>query len=422
MKTLNALSIRAALRVARKDIKVFLKERGTLLYLFVVPIVFIVGFSAATGVQRDPQLKAISLPVVNLDAGSGASLALLDALDQGDGIQCELYDEAQAKALLERKKIERVLTIPANYAVDLQAGQPVTLRLVNGPDASATKSEAVHRVVTGVAADLSLQTQLISSFRQMADMQAAASPDQQAFTAEIIVEQAQSQFERSRTEPLLSVEERWPQHLLEKDEDEINPLSVNVPGFAVLFIFLTAQTTAQSIYEEKRVGSWRRLLAAPISRATILVGKMAPNFVTGLVQTVVLFGAGALLSPALGFGSLTLGTDPLALVLVCLVVLLCSTSLGVLIAAVARTEGQISGLSQVVLWTFGFAGIWLDRIPLASPFDTISKLIPHYWANVAFQELFIRGQGLADIMPNLLALSGFTAAFLAIGLWRFRFR
>jgi len=422
MKTLNALSIRAALRVARKDIKVFLKERGTLLYLFVVPIVFIVGFSAATGVQRDPQLKAISLPVVNLDAGSGASLALLDALDQGDGIQCELYDEAQAKALLERKKIERVLTIPANYAVDLQAGQPVTLRLVNGPDASATKSEAVHRVVTGVAADLSLQTQLISSFRQMADMQAAASPDQQAFTAEIIVEQAQSQFERSRTEPLLSVEERWPQHLLEKDEDEINPLSVNVPGFAVLFIFLTAQTTAQSIYEEKRVGSWRRLLAAPISRATILVGKMAPNFVTGLVQTVVLFGAGALLSPALGFGSLTLGTDPLALVLVCLVVLLCSTSLGVLIAAVARTEGQISGLSQVVLWTFGFAGIWLDRIPLASPFDTISKLIPHYWANVAFQDLFIRGQGLADIMPNLLALSGFTAAFLAIGLWRFRFR
>jgi len=178
MKTLNALSIRAALRVARKDIKVFLKERGTLLYLFVVPIVFIVGFSAATGVQRDPQLKAISLPVVNLDAGSGASLALLDALDQGDGIQCELYDEAQAKALLERKKIERVLTIPANYAVDLQAGQPVTLRLVNGPDASATKSEAVHRVVTGVAADLSLQTQLIASFRQMADMQAGASPDQ----------------------------------------------------------------------------------------------------------------------------------------------------------------------------------------------------------------------------------------------------
>jgi ABC-2 type transport system permease protein len=197
---------------------------------------------------------------------------------------------------------------------------------------------------------------------------------------------------------------------------------VNVPGFAVLFIFLTAQTTAQSIYEEKKVGSFRRLLAAPIGRATILVGKMAPNLITGLVQIVVLFTTGALLSPSLGFGRMSLGNDPLALVLVCLLILLCSTSLGVLIAAVARTEGQISGLSAVVLWAFGFAGVWLGRIPLAFPFDTISQLIPHYWANMAFQDLFIRGQGLADVTPGLLALSGFTAAFLAIGLWRFRFR
>ena len=202
--------------MARKDIKVFLKERGTLLYLFVVPIVFIVGFSAVSGVRGEPQEKAITLPVVNLDAGSEASLALLDALNQGGGIECELYDEARAKALLERKRIKRVLTIPANYAADLQAGQPVTLRLVNAPDASVTKSEAVHRVVTGVAADLSLQTQLIASFRQMADMQAATSPEQQAFTAEIIVEQAQSQFARSRTEPLLGVQESWPAHLLRR--------------------------------------------------------------------------------------------------------------------------------------------------------------------------------------------------------------
>jgi ABC-2 type transport system permease protein len=118
---------------------------------------------------------------------------------------------------------------------------------------------------------------------------------------------------------------------------------------------------------------------------------------------------------------MALGNDPLALVLMCLIVLLCSTSLGVLIAAIARTEGQISGLSQVVLWAFGFAGIWLGRVPLTSLFDKISQLIPHYWANVAFLDLFVRGQGLADITPSLLALLGFTVAFFAIGLWRFDF-
>ena len=418
---MNGLKIPAALRVARKDIKLFLKERGTLLYLFVIPLVFVLGFSAASAGGGDPQEEALALPVVNLDAGSGASQTLLDALDQSGGIQCELYDEARAQAQLDKGKIIRVLTIPANYAADLQAGHAVTLRLVNAPDASGTTTEAVHRMVAGVAADLSLEAQLIASFRQMGDMQAAASPGQLSFPTEIIVEQAQSQFARSRTEPLLAVEESWPQHLLEGDEDDINPLSVTVPGFAVMFIFLTAQTTAQSIYEERKLGSFRRLLAAPIGKATILVGKMTPNFLVGLAQIVVIFGAGLFLLPALGFDPMTLGSDPLALILLCLVVVLCSTSLGVLIAAIARTEGQITGLSQVLLWVFGFAGILLVGIPVGSTLDTVSQLIPHYWANAAFMDLFVRGLGLADIIPSILVLLGFTVAFLAVGLWRFKF-
>ena len=418
---MNGLKIPAALRVARKDIKVLLKERGTLLILFVIPLVFVLGFSAASAGGGDPQEEAIPLPVVNLDAGSGASQTLLDALDQSGGVRCELYDEARAQAQLDKGKIDRVLTIPANYAADLQAGHPVTLRLVNAPNASGTRTEAVYRMVAGVAADLSLEAQLVASFRQMGDMQAAASPGQLSFPTEIIVEQAQSQFTRSRTEPLLAVEESWPQHLLEEDEDDISPLSVTVPGFAVMFIFLTAQTTAMSIYEEKKLGSFRRLLAAPIGKATILAGKMTPNFLVGLAQIVVIFGAGLFLLPALGVDPMTLGHDPLALVLLCLVVVLCSTSLGVLIAAIARTEGQITGLSQVVLWVFGFAGILLVGMPVSPTLDTVSQLIPHYWANAAFVDLFVRGQGLADIMPSILVLLGFTAAFLAVGLWRFKF-
>jgi ABC-2 type transport system permease protein len=419
---MNGLNIRAVVCVARKDIKIFLKERGTLLYLFVLPLLFILALGGASSVESTPKDEAIPLPVVNLDAGSEASQPLLDALNQSGAIQCEMVDEAEATSLLDRGKITRLLTIPANYGVDLESGRAVTLRLVNAADASVTKSEAVHRVVDGVTAGLSLQSQLISSFRQMADMQAAADQEQQAFTAEIIVEQAQSQFERSRTEPLLGLQEIWPEHLGEQDEEDVNPLSVYVPGFAVLFIFLTAQTTAQSIYEEKKTGSFRRLLAAPINRLTVLASKMTPNFISGLIQIVVLFGAGVYLFPLIGFDSMALGNDPLALVLLCLIVLLCSASLGVLIAGIARTEAQVSAVSQVVLWIFGFAAVWLDRIQLPSPFDSVGQLIPHTWANGAFLDLFVRGQGLADILPSILVLLGFTAVFFAVGLWRFDYR
>jgi ABC-2 type transport system permease protein len=416
---MSGFSIPATLSVAWKDIKIFLKERGSLVYLFIIPIIFILAFSSTGLVESSPKEQAITVPVVNLDAGSEASQVLLDALNQGGSIECKLYDEARAASLLEKGTINRILTIPANYGSDLEAGRHVTLRLVNGTDASTTKSEVVHRVVAGVTAGLSMETQLITSFRQLADMQAASTS--QAFPLDIAIEQARSQMARSQTEPLLGIEETWPAHLLGEDEEDINPLSVTVPGFAVLFIFLTAQRTAHAIYTEKKVGSFRRLLAAPISKAAILTGKMTPNLLIGLAQVIVLFGAAILLFPLLGFDRLTLGNDPLALAVVCLLVLLCSTSLGVLIAAVARTEGQISGLSHVLLWVFGFAAVMLVQMPTTSTIDTISKVIPHVWANSAFLDLFVRGKGLADIVPSILALSGFTVAFFAIGLWRFRF-
>ncbi len=418
---MKGMNIPVTLRVVLKDLKIFFIERGTVLNLFVIPIVFILAFSIGAGASTAPEFEAISLPVVNLDSGSQASQTLLEALDTGGGIQCELYDQAQAQALLDKEKINRVLTIPANYATDLQKGHQVTLRLVNSPTANTSKTEAVYRVVTGVAADLSMETQLIASFKQMGDMQAATSEEEQIFSTDIIVEQAQSQFERARTEPLLAVEESWPEALAAGDEQAFNPLSIYIPGFTVLFIFLTAQTTAQSIYVEKKTGSFRRLLAAPINKPTILVGKMVPNLIIGLVQIIVLFGTGVFVLPLFGFNRMVLGNDPLALVLICLIVLLCSTSLGILMAAIARTEGQISGLSSVVLWGFGFAGLWLNMMPDPGFFEPISKVIPHYWANLAFLDLFVRRKGLEDILPSILVLLGFTVLFFAIGLWRFDF-
>ncbi len=408
--------------IARKDVKIMLKERGMLLYLIVLPLLFILALGGTYGAVGTSEVAAIPLPVVNLDTGSDASQTLIQALNQGGGIQCELYQEAKARAAFNNGTIKRVLTIPADYAADLASGEVVTVQLVNASDASYTKSEAVYRMIAGVAADLSLQSQLISSFRQMADMQAGSSPEQQAFTAEIIIDQAQSQFERSRTEPLLGMREIWPQHLLEGDEKDVNPLNVYVPGFALLFIFLTAQATAQSIYEEKEIGSFRRLLAAPISKITVLLGKMVPNFITGLIQIVVLFGTGVYFFPMIGLDGMTLGNDFLAFVLICFVVLSCSASLGVLIAGVARTKAQISAFSQVILWIFGFAAIWMDKFAQISPFDVISKLIPHTWANGAFLDVFVRGQDMAEVMPSLLVLCGFTLGFFVVGFWRFDYR
>lgn len=195
-----------------------------------------------------------------------------------------------------------------------------------------------------------------------------------------------------------------------------------MPGFAVLFVFMTAQTTALSIYNEKKVGSFRRLLAAPISKVTLLGGKMLPNVITGILQIVVLFAFGVWGMRALGLKPVSLGNDYLALVLTLLLLVLCSTAMGILIAAIARTEGQIGGLSTLLLWGLGFlGGCFMPLFLLERFLKQLPMVVPHYWAKRALESLLIRGVGLADIGLELAALSGFIILFLAFGLWKFDF-
>jgi ABC-2 type transport system permease protein len=195
-----------------------------------------------------------------------------------------------------------------------------------------------------------------------------------------------------------------------------------VAGFAVMFAFLTAQATASSIFAEKKEGTFRRLLAAPLGNHNLLIGKMLPNFVIAITQMVVLVASSMVLLPLLGQEAPSLGNSVLGLILVTLLVALCSTSLGILLAAIARTESQIGGISTLFLWVAGLVGgAFIPAFVLGDFLNTIGKIVPHYWAIQAYTDLMVRGQGVTDILLELVILAGFSAVFFAIGLVRFSF-
>src|SRR5262249_20067627 len=70
-----------------------------------------------------------------------------------------------------------------------------------------------------------------------------------------------------------------------------------VPGNAVLFGFFIALTCALSFAEERRSGTWRRLLASPVSPWQLLAAKLVPYIALGSIQVGLLFAIGVL-----GFG------------------------------------------------------------------------------------------------------------------------
>jgi ABC-2 type transport system permease protein len=411
----------SALSIAFKDLQIFFQDRGAVIQLFLLPMLFIVVLSGALGeIGAGDEDAPILLPVVDLDAGAAAQ-TLLNGLDAAGGVSVELYDQEQAQSLLDEGELDRVLTIPASFSSDIADNRPVTLRLVSHSDADTEETEAVRLVVEGVAGDMSLESQILSSLQQMGDMQANAPEEYQVFTVERMQAQARGQFERAQTQPLVGVVQTVPG---QEGEREVDPDldEVVVPGFAVLFIFLTAQTTARSIYDEKKVGSFRRLLAAPMSKASLLAGKMLPNFITALVQTAVIFAFGVVGLDLLGLKAVTLGNDPLAVVLVAVLIALCSSALGIVIAAIARTENKIGGISTLLLWGMGIIGGSIFPLFALEDFlGSLPKIVPHYWANRALDNLMVREFGLADVTTEMGVLLGFTALFFAIGLWRFEF-
>ncbi|MEJ2563434.1 MAG: ABC transporter permease [Anaerolineales bacterium] len=411
-----------ALSIAFKDLQIFFKDRGAVFFLFLVPLFFVIAYSGvASAFGEEAEDVKIALPVVDLDGGE-ASAALLSGLNAAGGVETVQYDEAEAQTLLENEQIARLLTIPADFGANLARSVPVTLKLVNIPSANARQTEVVRLVVEGVARDLTLQNQIFTSLQQMGEMQAnAPAAFREAFSTERLQAQAQSQFENSRGRPLVTVVQTVP--AVEEEREETPNLGLlAVPGFAVLFVFLMAQTTARSIYDERKVGSFRRLMAAPLSKATLLTGKILPNFLTALIQIVVIFGFGAYGLKLMDFTPVPLGKDPLALALVAIVVALCSSSLGVVIAAIARTESQIGGISSLLLWGMGaIGGSIIPLFALETFLGPLPKIVPHYWANKAFENVMIRGLGLVDVLPQIGVLLGFTLLFLAIGVWRFDF-
>ncbi|MHB1450702.1 MAG: ABC transporter permease [Coriobacteriia bacterium] len=187
-------------------------------------------------------------------------------------------------------------------------------------------------------------------------------------------------------------------------------------GFTVWFILFMTFGSAGGILEEREQGTLRRLLVAPISRGTILSGKVLGTVLAASVQALVLVLVGAL-----AFG-VEWGRDPLGVVLVLGSYILAGTGLAVMISALVRTRDQMSGLSPLVSTGLAMLGGCLWPLEIVSPFmQTIAKLTPTGWAVIGLTDVVYRNQGVQAAVVPTLVLLGFAGVMLGIGVKMLKF-
>jgi ABC-2 type transport system permease protein len=179
------------------------------------------------------------------------------------------------------------------------------------------------------------------------------------------------------------------------------------PSMAIMFLSFGVTQGARTILQEERTGTLGRLLTTPTRAASILGGKLLSTYVAGLLQFTILVGASSLLF-GLSWGS------PLAVGALSLALVGAMTSLGTVMAAFARSEGQVNTWGVAVLLVFSaVSGNLMPRFGFPAWLKAIGLLTPNAWALEGFTKLGTGG-GLGDIWVELGALS--TMAVLLFGL------
>jgi ABC-2 type transport system permease protein len=118
---------------------------------------------------------------------------------------------------------------------------------------------------------------------------------------------------------------------------------------------------------------------------------------------------------------MTLGNGP-ALILVSLALAAAANGLGLLVAALGKSEAQVNSLSVLLAVTLAaLGGMMVPAFVMPGFMKTLSLFTPHAWALAGYHDAIIRGLGLREVLPETGVLLGFAALFFAGALWRFRF-
>ncbi len=429
--------IRQILATTWKDLKILLKDFGGLAQLFLMPTMFIFVMTLALGglFSRGGD-NPIEILVVNDDTGTiGAQV--VEGLQATEGFAVETewdgaaLTRASAEALIADQKRSIAVIIPADFSDTIQNSvfdtptdetpQKAQIDLVVDPALSSQFVGPVKGTLTGLSQQ-ALMTGVaprgIDLFLDQIDQTAGASLP--AEDRESLREQAlRSTAGGGITGSVVEVVQMQPAGM--EIEQFPNSVQQYVPGWTLFGVFFISQTLATSLLEEKKVGTFRRLLVAPMSRAALLLGKLTPFLIVNLVQIVLMFAVGVFIMPLVGAPKLELGSHPEALILISLAASLAATGLGLLIAALAKTAEQISGLGSLLVVTMAaLGGVMVPRYIMPDFMQTVGLITPHAWALTAYQDVLVRGYDVARILPEVAALMGFAVVFFGVALWRFK--
>jgi ABC-2 type transport system permease protein len=197
---------------------------------------------------------------------------------------------------------------------------------------------------------------------------------------------------------------------------ELKSKNFIIPGLTgVIMMAICSIMTALSVSREKETGTLEQLISTPITSLELLLGKLLPYLVVGLVDLALVVGAGVLIFDVPFRGSY------MDLFVASFIFLIGSLSWGLFVSVVAKSQIQASQISVIsaFLPSFLLSGFIypIENMPVV--LQALTFIVPARYFVEVLKGLFLQGVGLTVLWPQVLALVVY--AVLVLNLARKRF-
>ena len=386
---------RQATLLAAKDTKVFFKDRFAVVFAFLFPLMFVLGFSLALK-DVGPEDDQLEL-TVSTQEESGISTEIIDAITGPPDSPIRATPYHEALKAVDGGELVGFVAFAGDFTAALTTGVPTTLEVVVNAGNPGDQA-ALMGLARSLASDIS-STQ--TAIQAIIELQAKSGGGATSIDLETVARSAGGliNFETEQVGEIGS----------------FNPSNFTLPGYLTMFVFFAAAMAAESITRERQNQTLERLLSNGVERQAVVVGKYLGTAYKGLMQLAVLWTLGLL-----AFG-IDLGVSPAAVILISVLMVLASSGFGVMLATMVRTVNSASSagvLASLVMAPLG--GSWWPLFIAPSWMQSLAKLTPHGWANAGFNKLMLFGAEFGDVLMEMAALALFGVAFVAVALWRFR--
>lgn len=420
------------LAMVRKDLQLFFADRRSVIVSFVVPIAIASFFgSIFGGPSQNREPARIAVAIIDQDA-SPISKGIVAGVQADKNFNTTTPTEEDARDAVRRGKIAVAVVIPKNFGeasggAFFGDGEKPPLNLLFDPS-RATEVAMVRGIMTQHVMEV-VSREMFGGAQGRAQVektlpqiQASAMPAERKAALVQLLGSLQQVYNQPASgggvpsAPGLTMPYTVHEEAVTAGSNiAYNGYAHSFGGMAIQFLLFAMANLGVEMLLERQRGLWSRLRSAPVSKLTLLAGKMASGTMISMMILLVSFAFAMIVfgvriqGSVLGFFGIAIACSVMA------------STFGVLVAAVGNTPATARGVTTLaVLMMVMLGGAWVPTFIFPAWLQQFTTIIPVRWAVDGLDAMTWRGIGLSGAVLPIAVLLGFAALFGTIAAMRFR--